>query len=112
MALLVIAIKPKRWIALALYGVLGISAAWAVAAVLVSAFQCGPTHWVLGPTNDDTCIDQYAAQIGIKLVDILTDVALSVLPAAMMSTVQTAVDKRLIVAFMFGLRLACAPLFP
>lgn len=91
-----------------MYGVLGITVAWAVAAVFVTAFQCGPTRWVLGPTSDDTCIDQYAAQIGIKLVDMLTDVALSVLPAVMMSTVQTAVDKRLIVAFMFGLRLACA----
>lgn len=108
MALLVIAIKPSRWIRTALYAVVGIAISWAIAAVFVTAFQCGPTRWVLGPTANDTCIDQYAAQIGIKLIDILTDVALSVLPAAMMSTVQTAVDKRLIVAFMFGLRLACA----
>lgn len=106
-ALLVIAIKPKRWIAIALYSVLGVATAWGIAAVFVTAFQCGPTRWVLGPTGSDTCIDQYAAQIGLKLVDMLTDVALAVLPAAMMATVQTDTEKRLIVAFMFGLRLVC-----
>lgn len=107
-ALLVIAIKPKRWIVVALYGVIGIVVAWGIAGVLITALQCGPTRWTLGPTESDTCIDQYAAQLALKAVDMLTDVALSLLPAAMMATVQTAVEKRIIVALMFAFRLAYA----
>lgn len=69
------------------------------------AFQCGPDRWVLGPTSNDTCIDQYGTQIGIKIVDIVTDLAIVVLPAVMMLYVQVPWDKRLGVILMFGLRL-------
>jgi len=100
----VVAIKPKRWVAIALHGVIAVTAAWAIAAILTVALQCGPTRWVMGPTKDDTCIDQYSALIGLRVVDILTDLALSVLPAVMVSGIQMPLSKRLIVAFMFGLR--------
>lgn len=89
-----------------LYGVMGISVVWAVASIFTVAFQCSPNRWVLGPTAENTCFDQAAAQIGIKAVDILTDLALSGLPALMMSNVQVSMEKRLVVVLMFGLRLA------
>lgn len=88
-----------------LYGVAVTSVAWAVAAACVTGLQCGPNRWVLGPTSTDTCVDQYAAQIGLKVVDILTDVALVALPALMMSNVQVSVPKRIAVSFIFGLRI-------
>ena len=93
---------------LSLYAVAGTAAAWAIAAAITTALQCGPTRWVLGPTRQNTCIDQYNAQIGIKLVDILTDIALAVLPALMMLSVQVSVLKRAVVSFMFGLRIMYA----
>lgn len=48
-----------------------------------NGFAMWPDRWVLGPTEESTCIDQYRAQIGLKLVDFLTGVALVVLPAIM-----------------------------
>jgi len=104
-ALLVIAIQPKRWIALTLWTVVGVVAAWAVAAIFTIALECSPDRFALGPTNETICIDQYTAHIGIKIVDIVTDIVLAVLPAAMMQYVQVAISKRMVVSFMFGLRL-------
>ena len=103
--MLIIAIKPKRTMLVSLYSVLAIVGLWAVAAVLAVALQCKPTRWVMGPSTSDTCINQYGAQVGIRLVDIATDAALALLPAVMVSSIQMSVHKRLVVAFMFGLRL-------
>lgn len=90
---------------ISLYSIAGISAAWASAAVITTIVQCGPRRWVMGPTAEDSCIDQYAAQIGIRLVDIITDIFLAVLPGVMMMGVQVPGSKRAIVGFMFGLRI-------
>ncbi|KAK5165169.1 uncharacterized protein LTR77_009267 [Saxophila tyrrhenica] len=109
--LLILALKPPRqWIVLALYTVLGVSIAWGVAATFTVAFQCGPERWVMGPSGANTCIDQYGAQIGIRLVDIVTDVALCVLPAVMMGYVQTGLQRKLVVSAMFGMRII-TPIF-
>jgi len=59
----------------------------------------------MGPTASDTCVDQYGAQIGLRVIDILTDVVLSALPAVMVAGVQMSTYKRLVVGFMFGLRI-------
>ncbi|KAF2217705.1 hypothetical protein CERZMDRAFT_92360 [Cercospora zeae-maydis SCOH1-5] len=104
-ALLIISIQPQRWIIASLYGVCAISIVWAIVAAAVTATQCGPHRWVLGHTDHDSCIDQYAAQVGIKLVDIITDVALVVLPIAMILSVQFSVWNRFVVSFMFGMRI-------
>ncbi|KAK1059146.1 hypothetical protein LTR74_012834 [Friedmanniomyces endolithicus] len=86
--MLIIAIKPKRTMLVSLYSVLAIVGLWAVAAVLAVALQCKPTRWVMGPSTSDTCIDQYGAQVGIRLVDIATDAALALLPAVMVASIQ------------------------
>ena len=92
----------SRWI---FWAICGIVVAWAVAAVGLIPSQCRPTPWVMGPTNDDTCLDQYTAQIGLKVVDILTDVALAVLPGILFMGVQMKRSKRIVVAFLFGIRI-------
>lgn len=104
-AAMIIAIQPQRWMVVALYSVVGISILWAIAAAFTMGLQCGPTRWVLGPTENDTCISQYRAQIGLKLVDIVTDLALVALPAAMAWTVQIRTFKKFVVTLMFGLRI-------
>lgn len=104
-ALLIIAIQPQRWVITALYSVLGISVVWAVAADFIMAFQCGPARWVLGPTDGNICIDQYSAHIGLRLVDIATDVALVVLPACVVWIVHMSIHKKLVVIGLFGLRI-------
>lgn len=104
-ALLIITIQPNKRIGFAFYALMGFVVVWAIAAVLVAAFQCGPNRWVLGPTDTDTCIDQLSPQIAIRAIDIVTDIILAISPAFMMMKVQMSMDKRLVVALMFGLRL-------
>lgn len=106
MALLVIAFKPARWISLTLYSTLAITISWAIAATCVVALQCEPNRWAFGPTSNDICIHQFESQIALRTIDIVIDVVLSVLPAIMMAGVQVSTVKRLIVAFMFAIRLA------
>jgi hypothetical protein len=95
---------------LACYGVLGISAAWTVAGVFAFAFQCSlPRPWVLGPNSPlgpQSCVDQYALQIGVGAINILTDLAIVVLPFFMMQNVQVANTKRWMVSALFALRIA------
>ncbi|KAK5704477.1 hypothetical protein LTR17_021859 [Elasticomyces elasticus] len=110
-ALLILALQPpRRWIVITLNVVLGVSAAWGLGATFAVAFQCGPTRYVLGPTFLDTCIDQFDAQIGIRLIDIAIDVALCLIPAIMMMYVQTSLGKKVLVSATFGMRLV-TPIF-
>ncbi|KAK5686799.1 hypothetical protein LTR17_026829 [Elasticomyces elasticus] len=104
-AILIISIFPQQNLRISLYSVLAIVAVWVVAAVVVVSLQCQPTRWIIGPSTSDTCIDQFGAQIRIRLVDIVTDVTIAVLPAVMVARVQMSLQNRLLVAFMFGLRL-------
>ncbi|KAL9530765.1 hypothetical protein SMMN14_05558 [Sphaerulina musiva] len=104
-AFLVISIQPRRWIVTSLYGLCAVVVVWAIVAICVTALQCGPDRWVLGPDSDNTCIDQYAAQLALSLVDIFTDVGLVILPVVMVASVQFSIWKRFIVSFMFGLRI-------
>ena len=87
------------------YTLLAVSITWAFAAAVVAALQCSPNRWALGPMGSDVCIDQFAAQIGIRAIDIVTDVALAVLPSLMVASVQMTRSKRLIVGSMFAVRL-------
>lgn len=102
--LLIISIKPSRPVMLSCYVVLGVVAAWMVAGIFAFAFQCSlPTPWALGP---DTCVDQYALQIGVGVVNILTDIAIVALPFFMMQNVQVASSKRWIVSALFAIRIS------
>lgn len=108
--LLIISIKPARPVLLACYGVLGVIGAWAVAGILGFAFQCSLNRpWVLGPNTalgQETCVDQYALQLGLGAVNILTDLAIVALPFFMMQNVQVASTKRWMVSALFALRIA------
>jgi hypothetical protein len=102
--LLIISIKPSRPVLLCCYGVLAATAAWMVASIFAFAFQCSlPTPWVLGP---DTCVDQYALQLGVGVVNILTDIAIVALPFFMMKNVQVASSKRWMVSALFAIRIS------
>lgn len=104
--LLVIAIKPLRNVMYACYGMLGFIAVWAIASIFALAFQCSPNHWALGPSDTDTCVNQYALQVAIRSLDIASDVGIVLLPALMMRTVLVSRDKRWMVILLFSLRLA------
>jgi hypothetical protein len=105
--LLIIAIKPLRFVMLACYAMLGLIAVWCVVGVFVLGFQCsGPDRWVLGPNSGpETCIDQYAMQVALRTIDIATDVGIVILPAFMMRSVQVNAGKRWMVILLFAIRL-------
>lgn len=87
------------------WSICGIVVAWAIAAVCVIPLQCRPSPWAMGPTEGEDCINQYTAQIGIKVIDILTDIALAVLPGILFMGLQMSRSKRLVVALLFGMRI-------
>ena len=107
--LLIVSIKPARPVLLACYGVLGVTAVWMVAAIFTFAFQCSlPRPWVMGPDTalgSQSCVDQFAMQIGTGAINILTDLAIVTLPFFMMKTVQVANSKRWMVSALFALRI-------
>lgn len=104
--LLIIAIKPLKNVMYACYGMLVFIGLWAISSVFVLAFQCSPDRWALGPSDTNTCINQYAMQIAIRSMDIASDVGIVLLPALMMRTVLVSRDKRWMVILLFSLRLA------
>lgn len=59
----------------------------------------------MGPSDGVSCVDQHSAQIGIKVVDILTDIVLAVLPGVLFMRLQMDRSKRAVVALLFGLRI-------
>lgn len=102
--LLITSIQPLRPVLLGCYGTLGLVGAWMIAGVLALAFQCElPTPWNLGP---DTCVDQYALNIGLGAVNIVTDLIIVVLAYLMMRTTQVSTSKKWAVVALFGLRIA------
>lgn len=58
-----------------------------------------------GAPNDETCVDRYALQVSLGVVDILTDVAVIVLAYFTMRGVQITVRRRASIVALFGLRL-------
>ena len=110
LTLMIIAIKPLRWVMLACYGMLVFISLWGIASIFALAFQCNPDRWSLAPNPDTnpqtTCVDQYTMQLAIRVLDIMSDVVLVVLPVFMMQAVQVTWRKRWLVIGLFALRLA------
>lgn len=103
--LLVIAIKPLKAVRFACYGVLIFSGVWGVASAIALSLQCSPNRWALGPSDTDTCVDQYTMVIVIRVCDIISDLVIIVLPIIMMQSVQTTQGKRMMVIMLFSLRI-------
>ena len=102
--MLVISIKPLRPVLIGCYVVLGMTGAWMVAGIFALASQCDmPRPWVLGP---ESCGDQYAVQIGLATVNIVTDLVIITLAYFMMRTTQVQTSKKWTVVGLFGLRVA------
>lgn len=87
------------------YGVLGFSIFWGVASVITIGLQCSPNRWALGPSGNDKCIDQRIMQIVIRVLDVVSDFAIILLPIFMMQKVQTSWKNKLLVIGLFGIRI-------
>ncbi|CAI7631847.1 unnamed protein product [Penicillium manginii] len=84
----------------------GVVVAWSVFAVLSIAFQCElPYPWLYSP---DRCAGQGALLYPIAIFNILTEIAIVVLPFIMMHNVQMVWHKRVKVLSSFTSRLSIA----
>ncbi|KAH9205858.1 hypothetical protein DL95DRAFT_489589 [Leptodontidium sp. 2 PMI_412] len=81
-----------------------ISIAWCIAIIFVSCFQCTPLEKTWNPTLVGYCIDIRASFIGNAVPNILTDVAILILPMPQVWKLQTTVGQRvsLSVVFLLG----------
>lgn len=103
--LLVITIRPRKSVLMASKILIGVVACWGFASIITVSVQCSPRRWVLGPSANETCIDQRAVQIGIRATDVITDLATIVLPIEMMRSVQTSWNKKFMVVGLFSVRI-------
>ena len=104
MILLVVKINVYRNIAHALYALAGFSIAWAIASIVVTALQCSPDPWTLGPGNGTTCFNQYWMQIAIRGTDALGDIFIGLAPIFVFNELQMKHKTRLVLMLLFGLR--------
>ncbi|KAI1033868.1 hypothetical protein LB503_011129 [Fusarium chuoi] len=82
----------------------GVVIAWAVSGVFATAFQCPmPEPWLA--KNKTQCPNQGPIFLYNCIMIILTDIALCILPVAMMWEVQTSIRRKIIVMALFGTRL-------
>ena len=96
------AINPEFEFKIASYSVLGVVAAWGITSVFLLGFRCQlSSPW----STNDKCLDEVSVYQGINIVNILTDLALIVLPAVMMWSVQTATRNKAIVIALFATRI-------
>lgn len=82
----------------------GVVIAWAISGVFATAFQCPmPEPWLA--ENTTQCPNQGPIFLYNSIMIILTDIALCILPVAMMWEVQTSIRRKIIVMALFGTRL-------
>ncbi|KAL1633582.1 hypothetical protein SLS58_011034 [Diplodia intermedia] len=78
-----------------------ITAGWVIAINCVSIFQCHPIKKAWYPLMDGSCIDIKASFIGNAVPNILTDVAILIMPVAQVWKLQVTSAQRASLVFMF-----------
>ncbi|KAF4951202.1 hypothetical protein FSARC_12982 [Fusarium sarcochroum] len=82
----------------------GLAIAWAISGIFATIFQCSlPEPWLA--ESNQQCPNQGPIFIYNGVMIILTDIALCILPVAMMWEVQTSLRRKLIVMALFGTRI-------
>ena len=101
--LLIVAIEPSMAILQACYALLAVVALWALSGIFAFAFRCDlPRPWSFSTWQ---CINQHTLYVVMGIFNILTDIAVIVLPFFLMKTVQVSASKRWTVIGLFGCRI-------
>ena len=79
--------------------------AWTIATILANAFQCAMPRPYLY-TSSSHCISQTGFWYATGIIDILTDIALMILPVMVIAKLQLPLNKKAAIAFAFSFRLA------
>jgi len=99
---LLLALSPNMTYRRPMIAVGVITAAWAVAAVLASAFQCSLPKSYLYTTG--RCFSQTGFWDAVGVIDILTDMAIMILPTFLLYNLQLPLQKKITVCFAFSFR--------
>lgn len=101
--LLINAISPQYRLLLVNRTLMIVTGAWVVSGFFAMAFQCDlPNPWEL---SDHACVSIQGIYLYNGLMNILTDLAICVIPMAMMWNVQTNKTKKIAVCALFGARI-------
>lgn len=96
-------ISPQRRIHMACYALLATVVAWALAGIFGLAFECQLSSlWAL---DDDTCVNRWALYLVLGVLNMITDIALIVIPVFMMWSIQTKATIKWQVLALFALRI-------
>ncbi|KAF7949332.1 uncharacterized protein EAE97_002841 [Botrytis byssoidea] len=96
-------ITPVVWHRIVIYIASAVTVAWGTTSVFAVAFQCpSPQRWNV---VDPTCIDIRAVKIYIAVMNILTDLALVILPTIIILPIQMPWGTRITILSAFWLRL-------
>lgn len=97
-------IFPVRGFKLAVYAIASIVVSWWLAIVLVCIFQCDPIEKAWLPWAPGVCIDLKASFIGNAVPNIITDIAILILPITQVWSLQGTVARKLSLcgAFLLG----------
>lgn len=99
--LLIRQLSNHGWMRKAIFSLTGLVALWILSGALVTAFQCPlPKPW-----DSEGCPATRRVYIYNSIMNIITDVALCVLPIAMMLEVQTTAQRKVVVTLLFGSRI-------
>lgn len=89
----------------------GVIVAWAISGFFATIFQCPlPEPWLA--TSLEQCPNRGPIFVYNGVMNILTDLALCLLPVAMMWHVQTTLKRKAVVSALFGTRIMFVPSYP
>lgn len=95
-------IKPPKPVMVACQVTLAVINAWALAALFATIFECSPPRvW----DYHGQCVNQWALYLSNVTWNIVTDIALVILPFLLMRNVQVSNRKRWVVIGLFGTRI-------
>jgi len=99
---LLLALAPNKSYRVPMLVIGGVLAAWAIASIFSSAFQCSLPHPYL--INTGTCFHQTRFWASFGVINIIADAALMILPVYLVYNLQLSVKKKTAVCFAFSFR--------
>lgn len=94
-------IFPIRSVAIGSWILAGISIAWAISIIMVSVFQCTPIEKAWNTTLPGHCIDLKKSFIGNGVPNMLTDIAILLLPLKEVWNLQSTRLQKVQLSFVF-----------
>ena len=98
-----------QWMKRTFQVLLAVVSVWCLTAEALVILQCQPSYYALGPGATRTCINQFAMQLSIKVLDMVTDAAIAILPGSQVVTLQMPLLQRVDVGLTFVSRILYVP---